>query len=273
MAALDQTAGGHLHLGEVAAIVGPFNEQVNWTRKPSRGRHDVVTLPWPTTDYELHPVEARHDRPSDFLIGENCPSFPSYETAFRAFFYDEFSVFGGQMPLERALIRLIQSEAWLQRVRVTPTQIDLQIAGEPEGTRVEVNGAQSRMAKRVGRTGRVRLALPVGLPDDAWLYLSRGTRWLDYRVLGHRLISTEDPIRSGVEIEIPDDPESRIDALLSAGEGPSIEYKLKLPDESESSKRKVLKTVVPSPMPMAGAWSSVWIPMKSRSLDLMTVMF
>ncbi len=127
---------------------------------------------------------------------------------------------------------------------MTATHLDVQVAGEAaEGTRVEVNGSTLQASKRVGTTGRIRLRLPSGLPDDAWLYLSRHRRWLDYRALGPRLSGHEELARAGVEMEAPDDPQSEIEALLSLGEGPYIEYKSALPGNKPDDKRKVLKTV------------------------------
>lgn len=46
-----------------------------------------------------------------------------------------------------------------------------------------------------------------------------------------------------MEVEVPEDPESEIQALLSRGEGLQVEFKRKLPDDSAESKRTVFKTV------------------------------
>lgn len=48
---------------------------------------------------------------------------------------------------------------------------------------------------------------------------------------------------AGVDVEVPDDPESQILALLSQGEGQRVEFKRQLPGESPESKRTVFKTV------------------------------
>jgi hypothetical protein len=44
-----------------------------------------------------------------FLVGDDCPSFPSVETAFRAFFTGTFSMVGtsGSVPSELARIRML----------------------------------------------------------------------------------------------------------------------------------------------------------------------
>jgi Putative DNA-binding domain len=46
-----------------------------------------------------------------------------------------------------------------------------------------------------------------------------------------------------VDIELPDDPEAEIQALLSQGEGQQIEFKRQLPQDTTESKRTVFKTV------------------------------
>jgi hypothetical protein len=141
-------------------------------------------------------------------------------------------------------VRAVRTDAWLRRIRISPTSLDVWVAGEArDGARVEVNSADWRASKPVGKTGRVRFRLPRGLPDDAFLYLNRGRDWLDYRALGSRLYGSPDLGSQGVEVEIPDDPQTEIEALLSRGEGPYIEYKRQLPDNTTESKRKVLKTI------------------------------
>ena len=102
-------------------------------------------------------------------------TFPGFETAFRAFFYGDFATVGArQVPSDLGRVRVVQLDAWLQRVRVSPTHLDVRVRGHAfAGTRLELNGATYGAAKTVGKTGSVRLRLPEGLPDDAWLYLSK----------------------------------------------------------------------------------------------------
>jgi predicted HTH transcriptional regulator len=71
--------------------------------------------------------------------------------------------------------------------------------------------------------------------------LSRDRQWLDYRAIGE--YAAADLARAGVDVEVPDDPESEIEALLSQGEGLQIEFKRQLPGDSADSKRTVFKTI------------------------------
>lgn len=92
------------------------------------------------------------------------------------------------------------------------------------------------------RRAHLTLLLPEGVPLGAWLYLSRDREWLDYRAIGEAM-GLGDLARTGVEVEVPEDPESVIDALLASGEGPITEFKRQLPEDNDESKRKIFKTV------------------------------
>lgn len=247
LAAMCGDGGRSLILGPFHTVVPASANVVNWRHQPSRALHDQPQLEWPTYVYELHPRDRGADPPTHgFVVGEGSPSFPDERSAIRAFLYGDFSTAGTHpgLPSELARLRVTQREAWIRSVRVTPSHIDLRILGDTfAGSSVEVNGSSFRRSKSVGKTGRVRIPLPVGLPDDAWLYLTRGKRWLDYRALGPRLFAGLDRGSLGVEIALPDDPVSRVQALIAAGEGPQLEFKSALPGMTDTEKRQLLKTV------------------------------
>jgi len=187
--ALDPTDEKTIELQGYEATVASISQPVSWRRNPSLARHDLSPLPWPSVDFELYVQGGGETQvPSGLLIGADCPSFPSFEAAFRAFFFGDYSTMSAQqVPHGLGRVRVVQLEGWLRRVRVAPTRLDVWVGGDAaNGTRVELNGATYAAAKTVGRTGKVRLRLPDGLRDDAWLYLSRENRWLDFRTLGPR---------------------------------------------------------------------------------------
>jgi hypothetical protein len=183
-------------------------------------------------------------RPYGYLIGDDCPSFSSYDTAFRAFFYGDFSRLSqGQVPSGFGTVRLADGRAWLDKVRITPASLEVRLGGSAiGGVRVELNSETYQCDARATETGQVMLPLPDGLPPGAWLYLSRDRQWLDYRAIGD-YAGIADLARAGVEVEVPEDPESEIQALLSQGEGLQVEFKRQLPDDSVESKRTIFKTV------------------------------
>ncbi len=163
------------------------------------------------------------------MIGDDCPSFPSYQAAFRAFFYGDFAgTPGGQMPSSFGLVRVVDSRAWLDKVRITPAALDVCFGGGAVvGARVELNSATYRaMSAPGGRAGEP--AASGRASARAWLYLSRDRKWLDYRAIGE--YGAADLARAGVDVEVAEDPESEIQALLAQGEGLQVEFKRQLPE-------------------------------------------
>lgn len=250
-AALNSESGGIIALAGYEIPFPALQEQASWQRKPSRARYESVVMPWPISEYSLHaapsPDQAFANQPvQGFLIGDDpdCPSFPFYDRAFRAFFYGDFSpapTHGGRSEL--ALVRVADDRGWIERVRVTPASLEIDLGGtQAKGARVELNSATQRAVVRAAEGLRVSIPLPEGLPRGAWLYLSREREWLDYRAIGEAM-GQGDLARMGVDVEVPDDPESVIGALLAGGEGPSTEFKRQLPADTDESKRKVFKTV------------------------------
>ena len=77
-------------------------------------------------------------------------------------------------------------------------------------------------------------------PSPASLRLA--LRTLDYRAIGEYRAPTE-LAHAGVDVEIAEDPESEMQALLAQGEGLQVEFKRQLPENSDEHKRTVFKTV------------------------------
>jgi hypothetical protein len=234
-----------LRLGEDRATVSQVWETVNFHREPSLARHSTPRFPWPHVVYEIGAPwhQSTTTAITGHLVGEDSPSFPTFEHATQAFFTGDVSLArgGGSGFSSLARVRVLQQGAWLSRITVTATHIDVRVAGPArQGVRLELNGSTGSTSRRVGTRGRIRIPLPEGLPDDAWLYLSRGPSWLDYRALGSAFGG---PADDGVEVELTSDPATEIHALLSVGEGPQMEYKRQLPGRDADSRRKVLKTV------------------------------
>jgi hypothetical protein len=245
-AALEPGDAQVLSLGGYDLTFPVLNEQLPWQHKPSRARYDQVALPWPTWIHEpwIQDRPGGEHLPQGYVIGDDCPSFPSYEAAFRAFFYGDFAVSpGGQLPSRFGVVRVVDSRAWLDRVRITPAALQVHVGGgDVAGARVELNTPAYRADARVTESGQVSVPLPDGLPPGAWLYLSRSREWLDYRAIGEYR-APADLARAGVDVEIAEDPESEIQALLAQGEGLQVEFKRQLPQDGDDHKRTVFKTV------------------------------
>jgi len=178
------------------------------------------------------------------LVAEGAPSFPEPNSAWRAFSEADFSLSGaGQPPSELALLRVAEDGAWIGNVHVTPTQVTAEVHGTAvQGTEMELFGVSDRSAQQLNGPGTVTFPVNNGLPNSAWLWLNRGSRWLDYRSIDARSGWTGDLTRARVEIEQPVEPQANIEALIASGEGPQLEFKEKLPEGPKE--RKMLKTVV-----------------------------
>lgn len=162
--------------------------------------------------------------------------------AFRAFFYGDFSGGPGR-PSALRLRHRTHGRAWLEQVRVAPASLDVRQGGSAiAGAKVELNSAACRCDACAAETGQITLPLLDGLPPGAWLYLSRDRHWLDYRAIGD-YAGAADLARAGVDVEVPEDLESEIQALLSQGEGLHGEFKRQLPEDSVDSKRTIFKIV------------------------------
>ncbi|MCZ2812018.1 ATP-binding protein [Modestobacter sp. VKM Ac-2979] len=238
---------GECCLGAVIATVPQVFAHATVRREPSLSRHSTPRLDWPHAVYEITAQSSESTGTitpgSGHLVGDDCPSFPSFEQAAEAFFNGVVSLVRSpsSMPTGLARVRVLQENAWLSRVTVTPTHMDVYVAGPArQGARLEVNGSTDATSRTVGADGRVQIPLVTGLPDDAWLYLSRDRRWLDYRALGTARSTGKD---EGVDVQLNSDEEAEIRALLVVGEGPYMEYKRQLPERDPDSRRKVLKTV------------------------------
>jgi hypothetical protein len=219
-----------------------MSSNFNWIRKPSLALYDELVLPWPSVAYTVSlNNQGTVSPPNEYLVGDgDAPSFPTFGSAYNAFYHDNFVVSGtNNPPLGQLSIRFVDGRARIGRVRIRPTSLDVLVGGRAlDGTRLELNGAEYRKSIDLSKGGRVSFPLPSGLPSDAWLWLKQGTEWHDFRAL-----SWEGTRIPNVETELPRDPLAELSLLAAQGEGPHLEYKEKLPD-TQGEKRNVFKTAV-----------------------------
>ena len=217
-------------------------ETVSWTRQASYALWDPVALPLPLTRYEVNAKGGNlQAQRAGFVVGRgHSPSFMDYESAGMYFLYGQEGKRGNRaLPVGLAIIRIADTTAWISRIRMSPTSLDITVDGHAaKGKRVEISSGDIKLWKTVGRRRRVHFNLPDGLPDDSLLLLSGDGTWHDYRQLGRSY-----GVSGALAIEsAPADLPAQIRALILQGEGPTIEFKRKLP-ESRSEKHNVLKTI------------------------------
>lgn len=236
-------AGHHeVTIGPERATLELQATNVAWLRQPSLASYKRLSLPYPATVFTANMANRTEIYPPDhYLVGAGpAPSFPTFGSAFNAFFFDDFAVTGSGNPqLGELAVCFLETEARIRRVRVRPTSLDVWVDGRSlAGTYLELGGAEYRATAELDKPGRVSLPLPSGLPSDAWLWLKAGAQWLDLRPLG----PWGGRLGPGIEFELPRDPAAEVSRLIAQGEGQHLEYKSKLP-ETADEKRNVFKTV------------------------------
>lgn len=232
-----EALAGRATLGELEFAVPTPSPNTYWRHEPSSARYDKLALDRPTMNYTFS--RATSDTVTwspSMLVGRSCPSFTELSTAWRAFTEGDYSLMGAQSPNDFVHLRVADTRGWIERVRVTPTEISVDLAGDAlDGCELELYSVSMREYQLLDSAGTTSFPLTSGMPEQAWLWLKSGHSWLDYRV-----IDPTSPWASpsaNVEIVKPVDPQASIEALLASGEGQYLEFK------SELVSGRKLKTV------------------------------
>lgn len=219
------------------------SRQVSWQRQASSSRYKGVSLPYACAFFTLTTTDRdQTSPPAGYLIGEgDTPSFPTFESAFSAFFFDNFIVTGiGSPALGEIVVCITDERARIRRVKVGPASLGVWLSGRSlQDAFLELNGADFRSVVEVNGREHVVMPLPSGLPTDAWLWLKHDLEWLDYRPL----MAWGGQLSPDIEFEQPTDPAAELQRLAAKGEGPQLEYKEKLP-ETDHEKRSTFRTAV-----------------------------
>jgi hypothetical protein len=166
-----------------------LQEQVRAERLPSHARYRHFDGLWqPHTYYELYPKGNRFEPPRERnpLIQDGCPSFPPLGDAVYTLLFDVELASGSDrsLPSPPFVLRVTHAEAWIERVEQYASSLIVNVQGHAvEGARLEVTGSQgARFDRKLSGSGEVNFEMPEGLPPRLWVLLSRGSRWLDFRV-------------------------------------------------------------------------------------------
>ncbi len=237
MAPAGRTVAGWLERSRVnprpLSLALTLHDQVQVERRDSRFAGAFEAFPWPTRIWTVSTDGDGRGSVQGELIAADAPAFINFDQAAAEFFGLPPSPnrsFAGR----EIVIRDQDTRARIDSVRIGPTEIVAAVSGEDlRGTdlRVSGNGAASRRLSRATR--ELRLPLPGGVGQGTWLALHRGRELLDRRML--------DPswgIHPDVQIEL--DPTTRVQGLISRGEGPTTEFKRELPHSKPS---RVMKSI------------------------------
>lgn len=218
------------------SIPAAFQPDVQRERRESGwGTNTNEPLIWPFEEWQLQSTQNGNSPVSHELVAEGLPYFhnPDIPTAtLLGVPYTGFNVHGREF-----LWREQDTSGRLANVRVDAAGLTVTAEGdEVEGALVELAGIEPGPTENVVSADKpIHMPLPYGLPDFATVVLRRGDRWLD------RVNWSGRDKPANVDFVLP--PESRLEAIVSAGEGSTTEFKEQLPARSEEGRKKVMKTV------------------------------
>lgn len=228
-----QLSGMELDGREDSIQIPPLQDHVSWQRYPRNTYYGYTRVQWPHTRYELSwPNRPTYTRSPEFLVSDTCPFFPSFQAAL----YD--LVYGGTDPEqrgrmsegERCIVRIAHPEAWLEHIHISSTALTITVAGrETEGSFLEISGPPSvRWKQQITSEGIVTYPLSTPLPNEWWVMLSRGSRWLDYyqHYARYSTWSGKQPHVTTERPTVTTDPAILVQSWVAQGEGQQMEYKL-----------------------------------------------
>src|SRR4029077_18939477 len=142
-------------------------------------------------DWPILRCEARLSAPLSiqpdhgFLIAAGLPTFANTGEAIAHYLYPGQAIRGQNMPDAFLVAHIADTRCWFSHLHFTPTHVAVRLGGvHLEGARLELIGIPERTEKTPGRAGRINLRLPAGIEPEQILIVSRGSAWLDYRLLG-----------------------------------------------------------------------------------------
>lgn len=201
-------------------------------RRESRFQGIYQRLPWPTLEWTVYVRNSSGQMLHGELVAAHAPAFITFDQAAAAFFGVPLKPsrnFSGR----EIVVRQQDRRARIDRVRVGTAEIVVDVSGEQlGGASLTLSGADGPRRGLSQRTREVRLPVPGGLSEAAWLALHRGQELLDRRIL--------DPAWGGKDFDVEVDAPTRVEVLISGGERPNVEFKRQLPVGEPAA---VMKTV------------------------------
>lgn len=219
----------------------PDGHTLQWQRRASRQAHGgFVTLEWPMTSYQLAGQPLAIGPGFGALIGSG-PSFVCFSDGVASFFGFAL-VPGGSVDNMAPVFQRQDLSGRIAGVRLEPSEVVVNLQGVAlAGATVELASGSPGPSELLGGDDArqtVRLPLPGGLPPGAWVVLKRGSEWLDRKFINYPHTINPDP---GVEIAV--EPMTEVMAIISGGEGASVEFKSIVPQAGTKLREKVCRTI------------------------------
>ena len=231
------------HARDYTVEIPALQEHVNWQRYPGYAQYDKGRVIWPHARYELYwPNRNIYVKQSEFLVSDEYPFFPSFETALFDLIYRDadWTQHSRMSASESFIIRIARPDSWLKNIHISSTALTVSVAGtETVGTFLEVRGPSSlHFKQRIEAEGSIVYQLTAELPSEWWVVLSRRGQCLDYYHHMPRWLSF-----SGGQPNVTADPPdlaAKVQEWVTSGEGQTIEFKQEI---SDSCKQRFLQTV------------------------------
>lgn len=213
-------------------------------RRPSEGigagsGGAFESLPWPSVVMEVSSQSAAQQLPQEPLIAPGEPSFFRYDDAASDFFGRP-----GGKALRGIVYRHQEQRARITRVVFGLERVQVWVEGEDlVGLSVEVAGNTPGQIQAISseNQGPLSFDFPDGLPERPWVLLRTDYEWLDRRFLHWPYSIGDQP--DVEEEEVEPDPTSMIDFFLQRREGPQVEFKRGLPEDTDELIKRVMKSV------------------------------
>ncbi len=215
-----------------------MSDTASWDRRESLwsgGMHEPLL--WPAEVWRFDRTQ-NIANPHAELISASSPSFVSFEAAETCLLGVQLT--GWNLSGNEFVVRR-QDDRGRLAVHVRAAEVRVRVEGRGlRGAIVELAGERPGPTVRLGRNAprTVRFPLPDGLPAGAWVVLRHGDEWLDRKFLNWPYARRD---QGGIEYDV--EPTTRLEVLIATGEGPTTEFKERLPGDDDVAKRNVMKTV------------------------------
>ena len=230
--------GGQIMFEDVS-VPAPFHAQLSRERRESGwGTNSCEPLIWPSEEWRLSRTDSPNSAQARELISAHAPSFanPDVPTALLL----GVSYTGYNNSAREFVVRAQDRRGRLAGIRVDAAELTISVEGEDlGGAVVELASTTPGPTEQLDASpsAAIRFPLPDGLPELPWIVLRRGDQSLDSRSLTWPTRGE----RAGVEYVVSS--ENRLEALVVGGESSTLEFKEQLPEQTDRSRRNVLKTV------------------------------
>lgn len=230
-------------LRDVSFDINELYPKVDLYHVPSLYRWGFLCLQVPSQQHTIQRKETRtYSGSKEMLISDGAPLFASYEEAVLELLYEYTpSRNRSERPDQYIQIIVPSTGPRFAGVRVFPTHLEIGVSGEvPERLSLHITGIEPtyHAEVKVQECGAHIVDLPLGVSGRFVCVLAKDHELLDVRHIDASLgqfFKADD-----VLFEHEEDATEGIQALISRGEGPTVEFKEAWPKHHETWLRTVV---------------------------------